>query len=367
MNVSQTCGVLIYLIVPGTALLTDAYGLMGLGSGPYSLLRWSVAAKICRCRLAFISVGAGPFFSSAGKFMIKSVLSLADFRSYRDEFTVGHLQRIGIPSERDRVLPDLVFSLSKSAVSPRDSTMGAGAVIGLGVMNHAGRYGKQNPDDPAQVTYLQALLETAKWLLARGYNIRLLIGDFADAPAKQAFLQLLAQDPTIYGPDRIIDEPIHSVEDLLRQIAETDAVIATRFHNIILSIICEKPVISISFHHKCDLLMTAMGMSDYCLSIADLERDRLIETFCRLEVNADDTKGSDQGEDQELPRCLGATIPACSKRHAKWVSDNLCPDRSGAQNTNDCVKVNAKYGRRKANRPAQTLKRRRSPDRCFLR
>lgn len=278
------------LVVPGTGLLTDAYGLMGLGSGPYSLLRWSVAAKICRCRLAFISVGAGPFFSSAGKFMIKSVLSLADFRSYRDKSTVGHLQRIGIPSERDRVLPDLVFSLSKSAVSPRDSTMGAGAVIGLGVMNHAGRYGKQNPDDPAQVTYLQALLETAKWLLARGYNIRLLIGDFADAPAKQAFLQLLAQDPTIYGPDRIIDEPIHSVEDLLRQIAETDAVIATRFHNIILSIICEKPVISISFHHKCDLLMTAMGMSDYCLSIADLERDRLIETFCRLEVNADTLK-----------------------------------------------------------------------------
>ena len=46
------------------------------------------------------------------------------------------------------------------------------------------------------MTYLQALAETARWLLERGYNIRLLIGDFADARAKQAFLQLLGQNPT---------------------------------------------------------------------------------------------------------------------------------------------------------------------------
>src|SRR5262249_375098 len=35
------------LIIPGTGLLTDAYGLVGWG--PYTLLRWSLIAKICRC------------------------------------------------------------------------------------------------------------------------------------------------------------------------------------------------------------------------------------------------------------------------------------------------------------------------------
>lgn len=275
------------LVIPGTGLLTDAYGLMGLGWGPYGLLRWAATAKICRCRLVFVSVGAGPFFSSVGKFLVKSMLSLADFRSYRDESTVHHLQGIGFPADRDRVLPDLAFSLPRNALSPGDGRMGAGAVIGLGVMEHAGKYGKLTPGDPAHMTYLEALAETARWLLARGYNIRLLIGDFADAPAKQTFLQLLGQNGTIFDRNRIIDEPIHSVEDLLLQIAATDAVVATRFHNILLALFCEKPVISISFHHKCDSLMTAMGMSDYCLNIADLEIGRLIETFCRLEVNAD--------------------------------------------------------------------------------
>ena len=49
------------LVVPGTGLLTDAYGLLGLSWGPYGLLRWSVTAKVCNCRLAFVSVGPAPF------------------------------------------------------------------------------------------------------------------------------------------------------------------------------------------------------------------------------------------------------------------------------------------------------------------
>jgi polysaccharide pyruvyl transferase WcaK-like protein len=276
------------LIVPGTGLLTDAYGLMGWG--PYSLFRWSVIAKICGCRLAFVSVGAGPINSAAGKFFVRSLLSLADFRSYRDEPTAHYLQGIGISADRDRVFPDLAFSLPENALSTCDSTMGAGAVIGLGVMGWADRYSKQGPSDAAQATYFQALAVTARWLLARGYNIRLLIGDLGDARAKQAFQQLLEQPPTKCDRQRIIDEPINCVADLLSQIAATDAVVATRFHNILLALLCGKPVISISFHQKCDSLMAAMGMSDYCLNSGDLEPGRLIETFRRLEVNANALK-----------------------------------------------------------------------------
>ena len=163
-------------------------------------------------------------------------------------------------------------------------------MIGLGVMEWADRYSKHGPGEAAQTSYLQSFAETARWLLARGYKIRLLMGDFWDARAKQSFRQLLAQDSAICDRERIIDEPIQSAENLLSQIAATDAVVATRFHNILLAVLCEKPVISISFHHKCNSLMAAMGMSDYCLSSGDLEPDMLIETFCRLEANADALK-----------------------------------------------------------------------------
>src|SRR5574340_532246 len=68
------------LIVPGTGLLTDAYTLVNWG--PYDMFRWSVAAKLARCKLLFVSVGAGPLYSRPGRFFVKTALSLADFRSY---------------------------------------------------------------------------------------------------------------------------------------------------------------------------------------------------------------------------------------------------------------------------------------------
>ena len=81
------------LIVPGTGLLTDVCGLWGWG--PYTLFKWSLVAKLCRCKLLFVSVGAGPLHSALGKYFVKSALSLADFRSYRDKASLEYLKRIG--------------------------------------------------------------------------------------------------------------------------------------------------------------------------------------------------------------------------------------------------------------------------------
>ena len=86
---------------------------------------------------------------------------------------------------------------------------------------------------------------------------------------------------------RIIDDPVFSVEGLLSQVAATDVVVATRFHNVLFALLLNKPVISISFHHKCVSLMNDMGLSEYCLDINSLNADRLIKKICDLEKNAD--------------------------------------------------------------------------------
>ncbi len=46
------------LIFVGAGLLTDAFGISGWR--PYSTFKWSVIAKMSACRLAFLSVRAGP-------------------------------------------------------------------------------------------------------------------------------------------------------------------------------------------------------------------------------------------------------------------------------------------------------------------
>jgi polysaccharide pyruvyl transferase WcaK-like protein len=272
------------LIIPGTGLLTDAYGL--LGWGPYNLLKWSLIAKACRCKLFFVSIGAGPVYGTLGKYLIKSMLSLADFRSYRDNASKQYLEDIGFRADGDRVYPDLVFSLPEAVIPQQDTKKSSRPVVGLGVMGNAGKYGVSGPSDTIYLAYLEKLVTFVRWLLAREYDVRLVSGDVADVHAWQEFKDLLREQLSVYDERYIIDQPICSVEDLLSQIVATDIVVATRFHNVLLALLCNKPVISISFHHKCESLMGTMGLSDYCLDIRDWNTDQLIEKFCDLENNA---------------------------------------------------------------------------------
>jgi polysaccharide pyruvyl transferase WcaK-like protein len=272
------------LVIPGTGLLTDAYGLRGWG--PCGLLKWSLIAKACGCKVALVSVGAGPIHGTIGRWCIRLILSLAEFRSYRDISTVRYLQKIGLVGDDEAVFPDLAFSLPECMIPRRNRAAAGRPVVGLGVMEYPGKYGARGPTEAAFPEYLEALVESSKRLLERGYDIRLLSGDLADSDARRAFRRELQESLPAYDCDRILDEPVGSVVDVLSQIALTDFVVATRFHNILFGFLCGKPVISISFHHKCESLMAMMGMSDYCLEMGGLNADQLIDTFGRLEANA---------------------------------------------------------------------------------
>jgi polysaccharide pyruvyl transferase WcaK-like protein len=159
-------------------------------------------------------------------------------------------------------------------------------------MVYAGKYSVASPNDTTYPAYLETLVRFVKWLLDHEFDVRLLSGDLPDMRARQEFMVLLREQLSVCDEGQIIDEPICSVESLLSQIVATDIVVATRFHNVLLALLCDKPVISISFHDKCESLMSAMGLSEYCLNINNLEADRLIEKFCQLKANSDIIKPS---------------------------------------------------------------------------
>jgi polysaccharide pyruvyl transferase WcaK-like protein len=300
------------LIIPGTGLLTDAYGLRAWG--PYNLFKWSVIAKVTRCKLLFVGVGAGPICSPLGRWFIKSALSLADFRSYRDYSSLQYLKSIGFNADNDRICPDLVFSLSETLIPHQVTTKDGRPFVGLGLMGYAGPYSGEQSNQ-TYLAYSEKLVTVAKWLLQRQYDIRLLIGDLGDKHLMREFKDLLRGRLSVYDEDRIIDVPPSSVEDLLSQIAATDLVVATRFHNVLFALLCNKPVISISFHHKCDSLMSAMGLSSYCLEMSDLESDSLIEKFCELEQNS-----------HELKYLIRDRVEECRKAldlHYKFIFDEV--------------------------------------------
>ena len=276
------------LIIPGTGLLTDAYGLMGWG--PYNLFKWSLIARMCRCKVLFVSVGAGPIYSALGRYFLKSALSLANFRSYRDNASLKYLKSIGFSTNSDRIYPDLVFSLPESMMPHEADRKGNRSIVGLGLMPYAGKYSVANPSDSTYQKYLASLVTFVRWLLANDYDIRLVIGEVSDNGAVEEFQSLLRASLGDYDQERIIDQAAVCVEELLSQLAATDIVVATRFHNVLLALLLNKPVIAISFHHKCASLMSQMGLSQYCHDINHMNAARLIEQFRDLERNADKLK-----------------------------------------------------------------------------
>jgi len=272
------------LVVPGTGLLTDAYGLHCWG--PYNLFKWSLMARLRGCKLLFISVGAGPLYSPLGRFFVKSALSMADFRSYRDDASMNCVKKSGFHTNGDRVYPDLVFSLPETAMPHVENGERRRRVVGLGLMEYAGKYSVAEPDDAIYRQYLENLVVFAQWLLEHDYDIRLLMGDARDRTVLEEFKSLLKITVGAYDEKRMIDEPANSAEELLPQLAATDVVVVTRFHNILLALLLDKPVVAISFHHKCASLMNDMGLAEYCHDINHMDAARLIEQFRDAERNA---------------------------------------------------------------------------------
>src|SRR2546426_2420354 len=273
------------LIVPGTGFLTDALS-SPLG-WPYDIFRWSLIAKLCRCKVLYVGVGAGPIYRPLSRWFIRSALALADFRSYRDNSTREYLRGIGFSRPGDRVCPDLAFSLPPAALPNGSVQKNRGPVVGIGLMNSPARLSTDKPNPAIHRAYLAKLAIFARWLLAHDYDVRLLIGDFVyDAAVMKEFSALLKHEMSSDSEGRIFDVPARSVDELLSHIAATELGVATRFHNALLALILDKPVISLSFHHKSVSLMNGMGLSEYSRDIGNMDVDWLIQQVGKLETNA---------------------------------------------------------------------------------
>ncbi|MGH9561965.1 MAG: polysaccharide pyruvyl transferase family protein, partial [Terracidiphilus sp.] len=205
----KTLGQADALIIPGTQYLSD--NLTGPWGGPYPLFRWAVAAKLRRCKVAFVSVGVGPLNHPLSRFFVKSVLRLADFRSYRDYPSKDYLRTIGFNSAADSVYPDLAFSLPMPAGT--SGNYGGKPVVALGVLDHYGQLGGRmsgvSPQDTNRF-YLEKVTNFAIWLLERGYAVRLVIGDMCYDRQVVADIQDALKQRGIQCEGQLMVEPIES-------------------------------------------------------------------------------------------------------------------------------------------------------------
>jgi polysaccharide pyruvyl transferase WcaK-like protein len=211
---------------------------------------------------------------------MKSAAGMAQYRSYRDAKSKAFMESIGFETREDPVYPDLVFELPVPRLPLRQTADGERLAVGVGVMAYRGwREGDPN-GEAIYATYLEKMTRFVLWLMDRGHCVRILTGQAADRGLVNDLMR------RVETPDlpqaRLIAQPLHSLHDLMRQMAETDVVVATRFHNVVCALKLGKPTISIGYGQKHEPLMAEMGLARFYQPIETLDLDRLIEQFAQL-------------------------------------------------------------------------------------
>ena len=268
------------LIVPGTGILDDY--LTGPWGMPYVLFRWCLSAKLSGTEVWFVSIGAGPIHHPLSRWLMKRAATVAQYRSYRDGVSKDFMMSVGFDARIDPVYPDLAFRLpAHRYLTPRRAD-GEALTVALGIMSYGGWGHDHDRGADIFAGYLKKVTRFLTWLLDRGHNVRILTGDTADQHAVQLLMTAVAAEGRTVPPERLAAEPILSLHDVMRQIALTDIVVATRFHNVVCALKLGRPTISIGYADKNDALLADMGLGDFCQHIESLDVDLLIKQFITL-------------------------------------------------------------------------------------
>jgi len=272
------------LIVAGTGIVADY--MCGPLGWPYDIFKLSILAKLCRVKFVFLNVGVGPITHPLSRWFLKTSLRLANYRSYRDEASRRYLAGIGFSNNRDVVHPDVVFGLCGRHLVSKSVRASGRRIVGLGLKDYSGVIGRL--DRPEYRQYLDTMAAFVSWLHEHDFGVRILMGDFQfDSRVMLEFVDLLRSRNLPAEPSWLIAEPALTVDELLRQMAETDVVISPRYHNLVLAMILEKPVMALSDHAKIDSLLTELGLAQYLMALDNLRGEDLKSRFEQLDGDAE--------------------------------------------------------------------------------
>jgi polysaccharide pyruvyl transferase WcaK-like protein len=269
------------LIVAGGGQLGDYFG--GPWEYPLTLCKWSVMARAAGCRLAFVSVGAGPIVSAPGRRLLKWSLALAHYRSFRDTGSRELVERIGVRGP-NHIFPDLAQSLDITGSRATEGGNGRPFVVGINPLPYFDRRYWAEHSDEVYGHYVHTLAAFATWLIGRGHRVLFFPTQLrADPPVIRDVETELRRIGPACLDHALLQRPVSSFDDLLAAIDTTDLIVASRFHGVVISYLMRKPVLGLAYQPKTEQIMVAMGQGMYALKIEAITVDSLVACFLQLE------------------------------------------------------------------------------------
>jgi polysaccharide pyruvyl transferase WcaK-like protein len=252
------------LIVAGSNQLSDYFG--GPWGFPYSVWAWSAAARLRGTRLVFLSVGAGPIRSRLSRYFIRMALGWSAYASVRDVGSRDTVTALGA-STPPPIAPDLAQGLKLD--QHRGARRGGSTkrtVVVIPIPYFDPRYWAES-DQTVYDRYVSLLVAFARTLLDRGDRVRFVPTQLrADPPVIADVMRALDRTIPIDPADRI-DPPVATLADLIELLDEADAVVATRFHGVVLAQLLGKPTVGIAYRRSTTDLLMDVGQGAYAVDI----------------------------------------------------------------------------------------------------
>jgi polysaccharide pyruvyl transferase WcaK-like protein len=262
------------VMVPGTGVLESSLRLRPWQT-PYALFLATGFARLLNKKVALVSVGADVSGERLTRFLFRGSVRLASYRSFRDDYSAEAMRRQGVKKDLP-VFPDLVFASPAPATEQVDARS-----VGVGVMAYYGADDFGSSAEAIHAEYVKKMTDFVRWLLDTGHSVRLLVGDSVhDCEVVRSVLGGLRSHDAF---NRVVAEPIISMDDLLSQISRVATVVASRYHNVLCALKLGKPTISLGYSPKHDALMREMGVGNFCQSAGEIDLKQLTEQFALLE------------------------------------------------------------------------------------
>jgi polysaccharide pyruvyl transferase WcaK-like protein len=147
--------------------------------------------------------------------------------------------------------------------------VGAPITIGLGLMNYRG----WRRNEAIYRAYVENMAIFVQWLESKNYAWRVLIGQTPTDLVAVADVEARLGHALMSGDDRGMD----SFANVMDVAADTDVVVASRYHVQIAALKLRVPVLSLSYGPMNDALMQAAGLSNFVQQVERLDSSRLAE------------------------------------------------------------------------------------------
>lgn len=289
------------VIVPGMGVLEATLPLRPWGF-PYSLLLLCASGRLFGTKIALVSVGSSYITHRVTRGLVRLAAGFADYRSYRDEGSRDAMREMGVDVSADEVYPDLAFSLPVPSDVPA-----APGTVGVGVMAYYGGNDDRARGEEIYAAYLGKIKQFVRWLVENDREVRLFIGDQIDNEVVEAIL-----DDS--GPAKVSAVAASTLDEIMREMAAVDTIVATRYHNVLCALKLSQPTVSIGYAVKNDVLMNEMGLGEYCQQIQELDVELLIKQFTELEAKGGEVRQAMDAQNAAAAARLDAQFAILSSK-----------------------------------------------------